>query len=862
MSSDDLRSAIARRTASTKLAVIRSSAESLNQLLRTAQVEQDEISDPWECLCAKATTLKDMQLPQTDRLRRIASDALAFIWTQERYTLKRSTKQLQRWNDRLDEQLRYLKRRMEHAVAFADVIEEFIAKDSHDRRPPLNRESPVLTVSPLDLPPLPPQNFDPEAYLTSQNARPELLEGVAALRRRATTFGQGQLKCTIHPQKVKSAMLTLARDARVYSADIRKQLVEESGKPLVLSELAGALTQTWRSISTWQWPAEGVVQVPHTHLNGKQRAFLQIDIVLAILLQLIGDTWSAFYKVELETLRQNEGWPFRAELQGAMTAEEEEDVRRQLELINLEDPLGKMRRGQFSDSGIVAARRQAFMKQGSQIFGSAYDGESSYDGGEAISKQPEDPFASLLDSVRPAKAYGDIFRLITTDIVLARNVAPSSDLTILHGDLQDYGQSVPHDVLLSTLSFFGMPPAWIQWYTTYLRVPLVQSNGTIQISTRGTPFGQSCSTLADELLLVILDIALASTTNITAHRNHDDFWLWDLDREKMEHAWQIMQDFTARTGLGWNGTKTSCTVVKGTNSDEVTASTLPSRRLRWGILELGANGKWKIDPQLVDEQADAAVSEIQSGQSGSFLGKIGVVNKYQAYLIRNSGAPTGFNVCEYLEIVRQVLTQFEERLTNGMGLDQLLHKLYIESFPNAEETDAHEVIRIWPLRLGGFGFQSFAPLALAYKQHSDSTDSVNEENQARAGPDLSPRRRTYEKMQEIWASPALSDTFYNSRHSDGALGRWIRSKSKLPQLVTIDTYAKWWIMHGSLNLAVIQDTTAQISLQAIDVAKQASGLYKALLEEDFGEGEGLVPKDLVPNYAILDVEQRVKKLFS
>lgn len=862
MTSDSLRSTIARRTASTKLAVIRSSADSLDQTLRAAQLEQDAISDPWVRLRVKVAAFQNLQLPQTTSLKRVASDAMAFVRTQEGYGIHRSTKQLQRWNDRLDNELGFLKRRMAHAVVYANVVEEWIAKDSHDEGSSLDRDSPALDDSPTDLPSLPTQRFDPGAYLASHHVPPMLLEGIAALRHRATTFGQGQLKSTIHPQKVQSAMLTLARDVRVYSADVRKQLIEESAKPLVLSELAGALTQTWRSISTWQWPAEGIVQVLQTHMNGKQRAFLQIDIVLAILLQLVGDTWCSFFKAELETLRQNEGWPFRAEMEGVMTAEEEEEVRRHLELINIEDPVGKMRRGQSADSGIIAARREALRTQGAQILGSGYDGASSYDGVEAVSIQADEPFASLLDAVRPAKAYGDIFRLITTDIVLARQVAPSSDLTILHGDLQDYGQSVSHDVLLSVLTFFGMPPAWIQWYTTYLRVPLIQPDGSIRISTRGTPFGQACSTLADELLLVILDIALATTTGITAHRNHDDFWLWDLDKEKMERAWQVMRDFTAQTGLGWNETKTSCTVVRGVNDSEVSSTILPARGLRWGILELATTGKWQIDPQLIHAQADAAIAEIRGNQARSFLGKIGVVNKYQAYLIRNSGVPTGFNVREYLEIVCQVLVRFEGRITNGIGLDAWLRHVYFESFPDAEETDVDEVIRVWPLRLGGFDLHSFSPLALAYEQRSDIADSVSGESKTHTGLDLGPLPRTYEKMQEIWSSPALSDRFDISRHSEGALGRWIRSKSQLPPLIPLGIYTKWWIMHGSDNLAVIQDATTQINLEASDVAIQAARLCKGLLEEEFGEGEGLVPAELVPNYVILDVEQRVKKLFS
>jgi hypothetical protein len=855
---DNLRYTIARSTASTKLSVLRDNKRLLDETIRSSQAAQDALPDPWARLHVKASTFQDIHLVEAVPLQRVSTDALAFLRVQERYTTHRSVKQLQQWNERLDEAQRLLVQKLEHAVVYADAIEEWLEKDG--QQDVKERESTETPRTADDLPPLSAEPFDTRAYLVSLDVPPVLLDGIAALAKRATTFGSGQLKATIHVNKIRSAMITLSREARVYSADVRKQLVEESAKQMVLEELSGAMTQTWRSIATWQWPASGIQEKLQTHMNGKQRSFLSIDIVLAIFLQVVGDTWSEFFHRELGTLRENEGWSFRAELEsGSMTAQEEEDVRRQLELINMEDPNGQASRGISFSEGIITSRRQSLKANGSRVLGKGSGYDTSYDSeADPPSSDSTDAWTPILDATRPAKAYGDIFRLITTDIVLARHVAPEKDLTVLHGDLQDFGRSVPHDVLLAVLVFFGVPPPWIQFFKTYLRIPIIQDDGSIQLSTRGTPFGQACSTLVDELLLVVLDIAMATTAGITAHRNHDDFWMWSLVRDDMIKAWDVMQDFTARTGLGWNTTKTSCTVVRGNATGLANDSQgLPDRLLRWGVLELQSDGTWKVDVQLVNEQADAAIADIQN-TAHSFLAKVGVINKYQAYLIRNSGAPTQVNGPEYLGTVRTVLAQFEERVTGGKDIVEWIQNHFVEAFPNK---DTDQALQVWPLKLGGFGLQSFRPCELAYEQQLGIYSPREGERQP-FGSEFEPSVRVYEKMQKIWASPALSDTFETSRPSNSELGRWIRSKQDLPPLVSFETYSRWWIMHGADNLVAIQDATVQVDLEPLQVASKAMQLYGAALEDQFGDGVVVVSSELIPTYVILDIESRVKQLFA
>ncbi|KAJ9116300.1 hypothetical protein QFC22_004740 [Naganishia vaughanmartiniae] len=867
MSLDNLRQTIAHGTAASKLAVLRDNKAHLDQAIQSLNTA-NEIEDRWTRLRTKADIIKDLQLPQATKASRVALDVLAFIRVQERYTSHRSVKQLKEWDERLDQELGFLEKRVEHAVVYANMVEEWLDKDGIELSDAESHVSDVQHTSPLiqNLPPLPSQPFNPDDYLVSQNVPHALLEAIQSLAKRATTFGQGQLKATLHPYKIRSAMLTLSRDARSYPPDIRKQLVEESTKQMVLDELAGALTQSWTAIASWQWPASGVKQVLQTHLNGKERAFLDIDIITAIFLQVVGDTWSEFFADELKTLRDHESWPFRAELEAAMSKDAETAVRRQLELMSSIDENGQMPRGAHRETGYLEARRLALKADSGRIISQqsgGYDGTShSYDEDPSSSSSgPSSAWSSLLAAISPAKAYSDVFRLITTDIALARLVAPANDLAVLHGDLQDFGRSVPHDVLLSVLAFFGMPPAWLEWFTTFLRVPIAQPDGTTEVTSRGTPFGLSPSMLANELLLVLLDLGMACTSGITAHRNHDDYWLWNLDKSAVVRAWEVMQDFAAQTGLGWNETKTSCTVVRGESAVGMTEEQgLPTRLLRIGVLGLVETGKWQVVSELVEEQAQAALAAIRNDKPQSFLGKIGIINKHQAYLIRNCGAATYVNGLEYLETLQSIIEQFEQIITGGRNICDWAEDPLALAFPQYNAGEMNEALTVWPLKLGGAGLHSLRILALAYEQELDLDNPQREP----FGDKIIPSRTAYEKLEAAWKSPALEDSFQISRHSDSGLGRWIRSQDVLPPLVSYQTYAKWCMLHESANQASIEASSRHVSLTPDQVAIKGLQLYGNSLERRFGPGtQGqVVAAELVPNYAIQDIEAKVKQLFA
>lgn len=867
MSLENLRQTIARGTAASKLTVLRANKAHLDEAIRSFR-DADGIEDRWTRLRSKADIVKSLQLPQATQAISMAVDALAFIRVQERYTPHRSERQLNEWLERLDQELGFLTRRVDHAVVYADMVEEWLDKDGTELPEENARvlDPPYASSHNQSLPSLPSQRFNPHNYLVSQNVPPALLEAMRSLAKRATTFGQGQLKATLHPDKIRSAMMTLSRDARSYSPDIRKQLVEESTKKMVLDELAGTLTQSWTAIASWQWPASGVKQVLQTHLNGKERAFLGIDIITAIFLQVVGDTWSLFLANELQKLRDHESWPFQAELQTAMNIDTEMDVQRQLELMSSVDETGQVPRDLHNETGYLEARRLELKVNSGRIISQqsgGYDGTSqSYDEDPTSSSSgSSSTWSSLLAAMSPAKAYSDVFRLITTDIALARLVAPANDLAVLHGDLQDFGRSVPHDVLLSVLAFFGIPSAWLEWFTNFLRVPIVQSDGTTQVTSRGTPFGLAPSMLANELLLVLLDLSMACTSGITAHRNHDDYWLWSLDKSAVVRAWEVMQDFTAQTGLGWNETKTSCTIVRGKSAADATEERgLPTRPLRIGVLELVQSGQWQVVSELVTEQAQAALAAIRSDKPHSFLGTLGIINKHQAYLIRNCGAPTYVNGPEYLETVQSIIEQFEEIITGGRNIGDWAEDQFALSFPQYQAGQMNEALTVWPLKLGGAGLHSLRILALAYEQGLDLDNPQREP----FGNDFVPSRTAYEKLQAVWASPALADSFQISRHSDSGLGRWIRSKQDILPLVPYETYANWCILHGATNQVSIEDSSQHVRLSPDQVNAKGLQLYGNSLETRFGSrtpGQ-VVVAELVPNYAIQDIEAKVKQLFA
>jgi len=346
--------------------------------------------------------------------------------------------------------------------------------------------------------------------------------------------------------------------------------------------------------------------------------------------------------------------------------------------------------------------------------------------------------------------YTDVFRHLRTDIALIQTIAPTDDLVVLHSDLKNFGPSVPHRITLEVLSFFGLPQEWLSWFERYLKLPQLDSSSRSTTATCGSPFGLSISLLINELLLVLLDYAIAADSAVAMNRHHDDFWVWSTNAVRIERAWTIMNDFSKQTELSWNGSKTGCVTIAGNARPSNLALSktlvLPRRPVTWGILQLQQDGQWSIDEDGVDSLATNLLAEMRTDPSRSFLSHVSLWNEYQGYIARHVGPVTRENWSSQIPTLLSVLRKFQRPRRRTVHAARTLFGYFRARFPMHSDYALTKAIMSWPIQLGGFqlhphALRTMVSLKQVESEHTASTPS------AFAG-ELSEARHAYERYRQ------------------------------------------------------------------------------------------------------------------
>lgn len=585
-----IRNEIARQTTAHKLKTLRSQKEILEQkqsVMQEGKFSGNQLNE----LVKKADVIQSFRLTEDEKLQSIANDLRLFVRTQER-AKQTKTGAVQEWHKVVDDEMSLMMQKADHALLFCDVLQEWLDVESTSNngnnragtstspssKTDKIKESWNQMMSSIgkhhkeDSPDnTEERKYNVKAYLEKNHLHPDVMAALAKISESAKEHSGKDMG--ISPARVKEAMLKLASDARMYSPELRKQLQEESKKSMVLDELSSALTATWRSIEDWKWPQEGVEEVLQTHLNGKQRWFLQLDIVTSILFQIIGDYWTEFYFTELKQLRQRkELWEAKGEFERWSTRNAEqshEEIAKRMEILAREGEDDNLSKSNMFDAWERSTKKEgkgkmdnAYRRNRSRRrrssapttddnildraeclleaedirslshFGmilapqeksglSNYDGDIDSDNDEdenddlrwSNSSEKTSSWGASANANRPAKAYDRIYRWISAQITLIKSVDPSAQMAFLHGDLENFGPSIPHEVSMEVMEFFGLPDRWLHWMRHYLQTPIRDRKaGTITIRTKGTPFGQAFSALANELLLVLLDFVVVTNT--------------------------------------------------------------------------------------------------------------------------------------------------------------------------------------------------------------------------------------------------------------------------------------------------------------------------------------------------------------
>jgi len=873
---ENIRASIARETTAYKLSVLRSQRDvlslSLDHLFGSSERSLDA-----DLLKERIEALNKLPVAGATAAKAIAEDAATFLRHEAVDGGPQDTAALQSWHDRLQKQVELLKQRTDWAVMFCDVLGQWLETDAKKMKTgnldqvkeksasaPAKLEQDTSKIS-----------FNPEEYLLASGVNEEAMQKLKTIAKSATKYGQEMLQSPLTPAHIQQAMMTLAQDVRSFDASTRQQLEEEAENSLVTKELSSALSETWRHIDTaWSWPEQGIQQILQTHLNGKQRQFLKLDVVEAIFLQILGQRWSTWYSTELSKLRNNKKlWNGETELQG-LEVDGFEDARRQFSIIRTAGVDNFHEDGEGLINEAEERSREAFLQiLDLEALGKYSDMETpsttSRRGGHG---DDDDSWASSIQASKTAQSQAAVYTHLTMDMRIAHTLSPDDSLVVLRADLENFGASVPHGVTLAVLKFFGMPKIWLTWFEKYLQIPLVNKHGTVEVQNRGVPFGLAISALANELLLVLLDFAVVSKTKLWIYRTHDDYWLWSIDdsNRRVDTAWQMMQEFVGQSGLKWNMKKTGCTIVRGKQYATAALSDrdLPTKPVYWGMVLLNERGEWTVDPEFLAAQVKQAHNEWDA--SRSFLGKINIINKYQSFLVRNAGPPLWITGRKHIETIQGVLNSFLRQLLrvadSQRTLYSILRKVMQDGFPHHEAKRLIDGLFIWPAELGGLSLHAHTIHTLIMTNTVDASDDITEATSFKHT--LQSQKARYQDLRKAWIHEEVQAKLQQLAKAhrsgdDSANAKWASQNETAP-VISEDVFIRYQALHGGTWYPAYSQLARPITFPSKQYKETAAALYWQSIQELYGTTDGmqLIPTDLSPSFAIAELNATTKQLYS
>ncbi|KAJ5158253.1 reverse transcriptase [Penicillium coprophilum] len=364
----------------------------------------------------------------------------------------------------------------------------------------------------------------------------------------------------------------------------------------VAQEIADVLNMRIASLDSWTWTdAAGGISVEfRRQLNGKYRAFMDEDLLDALLLQYLGTTWAVKLREVFEAFLRSNAWTNPHE----DIPEDHKEMRKYF--------LG---RDANSESGKVNKnRRQTYTNDYfmSQLPTSTDEGTILYDEENSESRNVLDTKHSLL-------------HLLITESIIHKH--QHGEFTAIRSDFEWFGPSMPHVTLLAVLRFFGVSESWLKFFVVFLEAPLKFAqdgpDAFVKVRRRGLPMSHTLGDCFGESVLFCMDYAVNKATDgAFLYRLHDDFWFWGAENTCVK-AWEAMEEFTQVMGLKFNQQKTG-TVRMGAKktSTESTGSVLPTGDIRWGFLVLDEEQeRFIIDQAQVDTHIEELSRQLSSCKS-------------------------------------------------------------------------------------------------------------------------------------------------------------------------------------------------------------------------------------------------------
>ena len=445
------------------------------------------------------------------------------------------------------------------------------------------------------------------------------------------------------------------------------------------------------SIESFAWPQEGVRVDMRRHLSGKYRAYMDTEIITALLFQYLGMRWSVGFKSAFSDVVNSPAW------------------KRDARVFNREERLERSDCLKEPKTDVVhSIEHQRRTEQKELFFMTQLPGELA-----SLSPYDEDP---VVTGPAVVNVQQTLLKIVNTEIYLKQ--ALHGQCTVIRTDLEWYvdpvkprdfsltcyfrfGPSLPHDSMLTVLRFFGMPDLWVTFMKKWLNASLSFDQGAPpKIRKRGVPIAHTLavsnsSTVSDtptpltsfdcdqvlcgEAVLFGVDFAVNQrASGLYLYRIYDDFWFWNHDPKVCVAAWAEMQKYASLVGFTFNMKKTGAVCVGGQIDPRLPVGT---SGCQWGFLKLDAGkGRFVIDQASVDVHIAELRRQLEATKS--VFGFVNAYNKYLRFFQRNFGDPAHCFGRTHADEVIETYSRIQNELfpLTGGSVIQCIQRMIEERF--------------------------------------------------------------------------------------------------------------------------------------------------------------------------------------
>ncbi|EDU40310.1 hypothetical protein PtrSN002B_004346 [Pyrenophora tritici-repentis] len=560
------------------------------------------------------------------------------------------------------------------------------------------------------------------------------------------------------------------QNSDLLSNEKRETLRDFLSNDVILLELCDILNIRMTALGRWTWGAEVLLE-ERRKINGEFSIHFDSDLLQAIFLHHIGVKWSVFFKSAFSAMHKHEAWTRNAtEIpktdrirrsyflgdQGTKVAASLEQRRKSRhharyfahQLLDFETQQIETEEGEeeaeYGDY-VVKKRRMAGQAPAiamvSSMPGRPKQTARKSTGGKAPRKQlasramrysaqedlhlhedigtdedeededDEDEEYDYEDdmyrheSKKPMEAKQSLLHLLSTEVIV--NTRLHGELTCFRTIFDSWNSLLPHETILTVLSFLGISDRWTKFFARYLHAPLKfadDPSSEPRLRRRGMPGSHTLSDTLGETVLFCLDFAVNQATHgVDLYRIGDDVWFWNKDYDTCTNAWASVLNFTEIMGVKLDEKKTGS--MRISHIDEKTIDDrLPEGEIRWGFLQLDPkSGRFEIDQKMVDGHVEELRTQLQ-GKSKSVIDYIQAWNSYAAtFFSSNFGKAANCFGREHVDKMLATHRHIQDSIFPKSSIVQHLKDMIEQRFSVKGVPDG---FLFFPVELGGLELKS------------------------------------------------------------------------------------------------------------------------------------------------------------